>query len=560
MNRILSLSKVMLKNTSPLFSLANKKSQKEGKPKAKILPIFGFLVLFLYVAGMSGFMFYGIASELKQSNETLILSSIFSLLLLALGLFFGLIILFSFLFLASDNEKWLPLPFKTEEIFTARFLTTLLFVYLVEAIIIIPALIGFNIIAFPGILALIGQLLVLIAMPILALSFSYILLLGLSKIVNIQKKRRLFQIISSVLIFVFTFGISFAASFGGQTTSDSQDFTMIVNLFRDLANKMGWLRFLTIFTDGAFINKGILSIVLPLVLLLIALLFFVLAYYLSSKYYHASLFSIDISKKKRHKGQTKEMVKTTKPVNAFFQNELRTIFRSPTYFFNLVAPAAMVLIIVIVALIGGMSSVPETEYTLQELIYFFFNPDNGTTFVIGLGIIGFLSMMNMSSATSISREGKNAILLKTYPVSVKQILYGKMLLGLIVNAAIIIPLVIVLGIIGRGNVFVILAYILGSSLINLAMNYASIVLDARFPMLNWTNEIEAAKQNKNVLISMGVNLLFNGAIFLPIIPTIMLELPVAFTFLIFAFIFIAIILIINQIVARYKGHLFSKIQ
>lgn len=560
MNRILSLSKVMLKNTSPLFSLANKKSQKEGKPKAKILPIFGFLVLFLYVAGMSGFMFYGIASELKQSNETLILSPIFSLLLLTLGLFFGLIILFSFLFLASDNEKWLPLPFKTEEIFTARFLTTLLFVYLVEAIIIIPALIGFNIIAFPGILALIGQLLVLIAMPILALSFSYILLLGLSKIVNIQKKRRLFQIISSVLIFVFTFGISFAASFGGQTTSDSQDFTMIVNLFRDLANKMGWLRFLTIFTDGAFINKGILSIVLPLVLLLIALLFFVLAYYLSSKYYHASLFSIDISKKKRHKGQTKEMVKTTKPVNAFFQNELRTIFRSPTYFFNLVAPAAMVLIIVIVALIGGMSSVPETEYTLQELIYFFFNPDNGTTFVIGLGIIGFLSMMNMSSATSISREGKNAILLKTYPVSVKQILYGKMLLGLIVNAAIIIPLVIVLGIIGRGNVFVILAYILGSSLINLAMNYASIVLDARFPMLNWTNEIEAAKQNKNVLISMGVNLLFNGAIFLPIIPTIMLELPVAFTFLIFAFIFIAIILIINQIVARYKGHLFSKIQ
>lgn len=560
MNRILSLSKVMLKNTSPLFSLANKKSQKEGKPKAKILPIFGFLVLFLYVAGMSGFMFYGIASELKQSNETLILSPIFSLLLLTLGLFFGLIILFSFLFLASDNEKWLPLPFKTEEIFTARFLTTLLFVYLVEAIIIIPALIGFNIIAFPGILALIGQLLVLIAMPILALSFSYILLLGLSKIVNIQKKRRLFQIISSVLIFVFTFGISFAASFGGQTTSDSQDFTMIVNLFRDLANKMGWLRFLTIFTDGAFINKGILSIVLPLVLLLIALLFFVLAYYLSSKYYHASLFSIDISKKKRHKGQTKEMVKTTKPVNAFFQNELRTIFRSPTYFFNLVAPAAMVLIIVIVALIGGMSSVPETEYTLQELIYFFFNPDNGTTFVIGLGIIGFLSMMNMSSATSISREGKNAILLKTYPVSAKQILYGKMLLGLIVNAAIIIPLVIVLGIIGRGNVFVILAYILGSSLINLAMNYASIVLDARFPMLNWTNEIEAAKQNKNVLISMGVNLLFNGAIFLPIIPTIMLELPVAFTFLIFAFIFIAIILIINQIVARYKGHLFSKIQ
>lgn len=560
MNRILSLSKVMLKNTSPLFSIANKKSRKEGKPKAKILPIFGFLVLFLYVAGMSGFMFYGIASELRQSNETLILSPIFSLLLLTLGLFFGLIILFSFLFLASDNEKWLPLPFKTEEIFTARFLTTLLFVYLVEVIMVIPALIGFNIIAFPGILAIFGQLLVLIAMPILALSFSYILLLGLSKIVNIQKNRRLFQIISSVLIFVFTFGISFAASFGGQTTTDSQDFTMIVNLFRDLASKMGWLRFLTIFTDGAFINKGILSIILPLVLLLIATLFFVLAYYLSSKYYHASLFSIDISKKKRHKGQTKEMLKTTKPVYAFFKNELRTIFRSPTYFFNLVAPAAMVLIIVIVALIGGMSSVPETEYSLQELIYFFFNPDNGTTFVIGLGIIGFLSMMNMSSATSISREGKNAILLKTYPVSTKQILYGKMLLGLIVNAAIIIPLIIVLGIIGRGNVFVILAYIFGSSLINFAMNYASIVLDARFPMLNWTNEIEAAKQNKNVLISMGVNLLFNGAIFLPIIPTIMLELPVAFTFLIFAFIFIAIILIINQIVARYKGHLFSKIQ
>lgn len=561
MNRILSLSKAMLKNTYSIFSFANKRSKKEKKAKSKALPIIGFTLLFLYVAAVSGFMFYGVASELNKSNEIHILSPVFTLMLMALGLFFGLVILFSMLFMASDNEIWLPMPFRVEEIFTARFFVTLIFLYVIEFILVVPALVGFNQIAFPGILALFGQISLLIAMPILMLSLSFLVLIGLSKIVNIQRHRKVFQIISSVLIFTFTFGITFASSFSGQTSgSDGQDFTIIANMFRELASNMGWLKFLTVFTDGAFLNKGVLSLILPLVLLVISIGVFLLAYFLAAKYYHASLFSVDIAKKKRQKGQSKDIVKTTKPVSAFFKNEVKTIFRSPTYFFNLIAPAAMVLIIIIVTMIGGLSSAQDTEFTLSEILHVFFSPENGMFFIIGLGICGFFTMMNMSSATAISREGKNAVLLKTYPVSTKQILYGKMLLGIIVNATIVFPLIIVLGILGKGNILVILAYLIGSSLINLAMNYSSIVLDSRFPMLNWTNEIEAAKQNKNVLISMGVNLLLNGAIFLPLVPIVLLDLPVAFAFIIFAGLFIIIILIIDQIVARYKGQLFSKIQ
>ena len=210
-------------------------------------------------------------------------------------------------------------------------------------------------------------------------------------------------------------------------------------------------------------------------------------------------------KKKNRVGHTKTIIKTTSPILAFFRNEVKLIFRSPTYLFNLLIPPIIVPLIMVGSFAASFSASEEIDFNLMEAIHFLFQAENSYMLVAVIAVAGFISMMNLISATSFTREGNNAQLIKIYPVSPREILYGKMLLGLVVNFLIIIPVIIVLGIIARAHILVVLSYIIGATLISLLMNYASVLLDARFPMLNWTNEIEAAKNNKNVLISVGVN-------------------------------------------------------
>lgn len=559
MNKVLNLSIAMLKNSSNLF-FTNKKGKRTNKKVSKIFAIIGLSLVYLYVAGITGFMFYAMTAPLVATGEAALLSPIMTFLLIVLGLFFGMVTMFSMFFTASDNYLWLPLPFKIKEIFSARFITTLVFLFIVESLLIVPAFIGFNIAANPGVLSMIAQLVVMLAIPILILSLSFILILGLSRLINIQKHRKIFQFISASLVFIFSFGISFLSSSSGQIFSSSDDLAIFADSIRSVSKDMDWLNFLTFFTDGAFSNLGFVSLLLPLALLAIALVVFFIAYFLSSKAYHASLYSVDISKKKKIKGHTKTELKVTKPIFAFFKNEVKTIFRSPTYFFNLIIPIVIVLVITVVSTFAGFASEPELDLDIQVIFRTIFDPSQGMIFIIGLGVIGFFCMMNLISATAITREGSNAQLLKIYPVSTREMIYGKMLLGLIVNFAVMTPFIITLAIIGQANVFVVLAYIIGSVLVSLVMNYCAILIDCRFPMLNWTNEIEAVKNNKNILITMGVNFVINGLIFLPLIPVIAFALPVWAAFLIFVALFSLFILIFELIIKAYRGQLLSRIQ
>ena len=557
MNRILALSKVILKNSNNLFVTSNK-SKRQVKPINRVLTIVALIFLYLYVAFINGFSFFQISSYLEATQESYLLSPLLGLMLVAVGLFFGLFTVISMFFTASDNHLWVPLPLKIEEIFTARFISTYLFLLLIQMMFVFPAFVGYNIVSQPGILSYLGQIIIFLAIPILVIALAFIVIALISRIVNIQKNRKLFQIISGILILVFSFGISFAGSSFGGTMGDEID--LLVTAVKSLSESLKWASFMTMFTDGAFINQGYLSIVFPLVVLAVAALFFFLAYWLASKIYHASLFSIDVTKRKRKETIDKTVVKTTSPALAFFKNEVRTIFRSSTYTLNLAAPILMVLIITIFSTIGGLSSIPEEQGNLVDLIGFIFDPQYGHLLTIGVGASAFFFMMNMISATAFTREGNNAQLLKIYPVNVRDILYGKMLLGFLINEIVMTLFIITLGIIAKANFFIILAYVIAITLVNVVMNYISVLLDARFPLLNWTNEIEAAKQNKNVLISMGINFLITTIIIGLSVPIYFMGLPFGLAFVFLISILILVIVVLELVVHKLEPKLLKKIQ
>lgn len=561
MHKVLSLSKAMLKNSSNLFFATKKKSKRQNKKVNQIAAIIGLSLLYIYISGTVGFAFYSVSSALASAGEAELLSPVLGITTVVISLFFGLFMMFSTFFTASDNHLWLPLPLKVGDIFSARFITTIFFIMIIQFMFIVPAYIGYNLAVAPGILSYLGQIVVLISIPILVVSISFILVLLISRIINIQKYRNVFQIVSGALIFIFTFGVSFLSSSSGQLIGEgSEEIALLIEAIRSTSDGLSWARFITVFTDGAYINLGYKSIVFPLIITAIAAILFLLSYLLSNKYYHASLFAVDISKKKKKAKNGKELIKTSSPTIAFFRNEVKLIFRSPTYVFNLLIPPIVVPLIMVGSFAAAITTTSEIDINLSEAINLIFDSTSGYMFVLVVGVAAFISMMNMISATSFTREGNNAQLIKIYPVKTREIIYGKMLLGLLVNFIIITPVIIILGIIARANFFIVLSYITGATMVSLAMNYASTLLDARFPMLNWTNEIEAAKNNKNVLISVGLNFVLTNLVFVLLAPAVILSLPTWLMFIIFIVLFGLIIFIFELIITKSGSRLFKKIQ
>jgi len=561
MHKVLELSKIVLKNSSNILVSSKKKGRRQNKKAGRIFAIIGFTVLYVYLAGIMGFSVYSITHSLAEVGETNLLSPILGLIVVITSLFFGVFMMFSTFFTSSDNHLWLPLPLKVEEIFTARFISTFFYIIVIQFVFVLPSFIGFNLAAGPGILTYFGQFFIFIAIPIIVISLSFIVILMLSRIINIRKYFTIFQVVSAILMFTTAIGISLISSFGGPIIiENADDFGPIVEAIRGAGNGLSWAFFITFFTDGAFINLGYKSLLLPFLLLLFAGLTFYVAYLLAGKYYHASLFSIDIKKKKRTKERSTFKVIKHNPVWALFSNEVKTILRSPTFVFNLLLPPLLVPLITIGSALPAILTDTEMAPNVTVLIPSLFDPSLGFMFVAIVGASSFISMMNLISATTFTREGSNAQLLKIYPLATRQIIYGKMLLGIFVNTLIIVPLIIVLAIIAGAQFYLVLMYIVGFSLVNLLMNYSSIILDARSPLLNWTNEIEAAKNNKNILIAMGVNFLITGFVFVFLVPAILLALPTWLIFIMFVIVFSIIIGLFELYITKVGPRLFKKIQ
>ena len=75
---------------------------------------------------------------------------------------------------------------------------------IMQIMFIVPAFVGYNIAVNPGILSYLGQLLLLLFLPVLLVSIAFILVLMLSRIVNIQKYRTIFQAVSGERLFLYS--------------------------------------------------------------------------------------------------------------------------------------------------------------------------------------------------------------------------------------------------------------------------------------------------------------------------------------------------------------------
>ena len=173
-------------------------------------------------------------------------------------------------------------------------------------------------------------------------------------------------------------------------------------------------------------------------------------------------------------------------------------------------------------------------------------------------IIQIIFTLGVLSLTAISRDGKDAVVMKYVPISLYKQYLWKNIPQILINTFAIIGMIAVIA----TNIpkISILYYFVGfviSMLLNIINSFLMVIVDLRKPNLNWITETSAIKDNGNKLYqyvtTIIISLLF--IYFMRIFENINIKISLCAII----FILIFILLIINIFVKKNINKLFEKI-
>lgn len=523
MSRIFALTKVILKSSGEYLMgpVSNKKQKRAAKSRGPWVTILLFLALFAmtgFSLGMSAYSVTLLASNAGAVAELVTLAAPFAFIFLWI---FTMTIVISTFFLSNDTQTFLPLPVKPSEIFFARFMSCLFSTYLLEFLFLLPIFIGFNVAVQPFWTVYIYQLFLFLALPLLPLAITFLLAMLIAKVFNIAKHRDLFNVVMAAVMVVIILIMQFTLQ--SPAMDDPNDPNLIGDLLRDAVSQMGGLAYLLQFPRDAMIEAGANGLFGLVVFLFFSAAIFMFAFYIAERNYLKILLDSDVSKgKKRGKvNLDKEMLKEQKASSPFFSlviKEWRTIMRSPNYVFQLVVPPILVLVIYGVTFgalfVSGAEGMPEISFDqLVGLAQAFVTNERGGLVLLMTGVSLFIASMSQISATAISREGKNAYLMRVIPPKPVDQIRAKIFLGIIVAIVTLLVFYVSIGILVQIPFFTFIQLIIPSFFALILANYLMVLVDMKSPMLVWENELAPVKQNKTVFFGMLICWVF-AAVFI----------------------------------------------
>ena len=210
--------------------------------------------------------------------------------------------------------------------------------------------------------------------------------------------------------------------------------------------------------------------------------------------------------------------RTKTTLSALTQLEWREIVRSSVNLSNCVAGGIVFPLIMGMMLMGG--TISESFGMLRAGVDELLGVIPATDLLLGVAaMMGFVTFVSPAACTAISREGARHALCRMLPVKTRTILRAKLLCSLLIDLLAILFTLVVLEVALQLS----WAVVLGAVALTLVMRYAAVALmltvDAVHPVLNWTTETQAIKQNVNVFFGMLVCLVLLA---LPVLGVVLL--------------------------------------
>lgn len=529
-----SITKVILNNSI--------RKEKQENIKEKILSVIAFLIVFISLTITMIITSVYVTTELKKINQEYAFINIL--------LFMNFIILFgksifeglNTLYFSKDTKILLRMPIKPKEIVNAKIINMILSEYQMEFIMLAIPMIVYGVLTNAQILFYIYMTITLIILPIIPI----ILISGIISIImrfanKIKNKNKVIYI--TLIISIIALDIIFTG-FNSQKNINISGFEQSILRINGIAEGISNQFVLIKPIMNTLLNyNNILGLKNLVLYVTESIVIYFLGIAIISKIYLKGAIGTTINSQKNEKEEIKltlQDFKKKEKNKAYLSKELKVIIRTPIFcvqcvIIPIIYPLAISIIVAFALIISKIIGVNIISDLTPKL-------ENSRMHAIFIAIGAVFFMMNFCSIIGISKENATAKLTKTIPISLKEQIYLKTLIGKIINTLSIIIITISYQIITQ-NIVATLEILTILILLNSIGEKIKLYIDSRKPQIHWENEYAMLKQNSNVMNVLFYTLIVLVVLFL--IATVIKSPKIYLT------VILAILIIINTIINYY---------
>ena len=553
--KIIELSKVFIKDYFQNLYIFNKDTKKINKKS-------GIIWLLIVIVSMIGFISLKVIEALYARGQAILFLKIYLPILATIFMFQAILVCSNVFFFSKDLEYILPMPIKPIELLIAKFNNVISITYSMEGLFLFVPLVIYGIITLKPIMYYFLMLIVLIMFPIFLITIVSIVMLFIMQFTKFIKNKDIFQIlIVTVLTVIITTTemYLFQSVFDDniiqiQTNENSEMENAELNI-EILNNKLDKLNnyFLVINPCIKLLNNFQIKIILIQLIKIIIIniiLFFIFVFLGKILYLKNLLKNIAyINKKKNTKKIIKNKYKKNKIKISYIKNEFRKIIKNPTFFIQCIFQYIfidLILLLIINFFFPSILKSFEEENMINEL--------GINNFILQcicmiLGILQILFTLGNLAITAISRDGKNAIVMKYIPVSLYKQFIWKNIPQILINSFTIIGILMVI-VINTNNIPFIY-YLIGvilAMLLNFINCIIMSIIDLKRPNLDWINETSLLKDNRNKLYQYITTIVIVLLLiyFTQIFNNINIKFSLAIMLVIFSLVIIALIIYVKK--------------
>ena len=524
MKKLYSLICASMTSDMNLFKIKTKKNSKTSS----LIPI--FIALYLM------FMIWGSANSFFEKLEPLHLQY----LLLPLSVF-GISIMTiiegiykssSLIFNSKDDDLLLSLPIKKSTILFLRVFKFYVFELMFNSMFLLPIMIAY--IRWAEYLSwtyYLTSFIMIFTLPLIPIIMSSIIGVIITSVSNKFKYKNLVQIITSMLFLVMILFISY--------NMDSI-FNYLVSHATSLNDLITKLYYPAGIYAKLVINYNWIDLLVYIILNIVIFMFFI--YILSLFYFKINSGIKKVTTNSNIKINKLKFKKNNKYIS-LIKKETNTFFKTPVFIIN--AGFGLVLFIIISIIIAIKFNSVLTILTSKDGLNMSISLINNNLSILIFMIIIITSYMTSITNSVVSLEGRNINILKSLPISTKSILMSKIYSSLLLTTPILLIGDVILFVRFKINIIESIMLLILSILIPLVSHFIGLIVNLKYPKLDYENSTEVVKQSASSFISVMLGmilLIINIVIITNILGVISAKLMLFIFLLIYIFIDIVLYL------------------
>ena len=461
--------KILLKTRFEMLfnSVAQGKKKKSRSPvgKALLIMLFGFLALYIVGAMVMLFVEMGRATAGTDSEYSIFALAV--LVSLALTLFDSIFTIKTQIYDSKDNELLLSLPIEPKYIFISRLLFLFIVNYLLEAMVMLPAMVVYGILIGYNVMGFIYSVVIFLAIPFLTLSVSSLIAWIISILATKIKNKTLV----TTALFVVVFGAyMYFTSMLGSGVNPEEGTSIDMSGFRD-AFLIGWGAKAMTYGDTVSFLLFVVSCIIPAIIAFLIL--------------NRSFVKIITANRGTVKIKYKEKAEKAEGVfKTFVKKEMKRFVSSTSYMINAGMGIIMTVVFTVMICVTGNEMLLEfAELEIESFIP-----------AVCFGLLALGSSMVLISTPSISLEDRHLWIAQSLPVRGGHVLLSKVCSHIIITTPPLVICSIALSIVFKLSILDFAAHLFAIVTVTAFFAYFGMLLGLLFPKFDWQNENVAVKQ------------------------------------------------------------------